>query len=221
MAIAAHFEESPQAAGKPRVPRRRLRLEARGATASGDPAEVLVHNLSATGLLLETAAALAIGERIAIELPHAGATEARVVWTSERLFGCEFDAPISAAALSAAQLRSPAGEDVDIDVPIDTRPDESFGGRLQRLRKERGLTQGRIAARIGVSKPTVWAWEHGKARPLDSRIAALAQALGVPPGDLMPGRDATGLHDLLVRSREQIARAVGTSPDKVRIMIEL
>jgi transcriptional regulator with XRE-family HTH domain len=221
MAIAAHFEESPQTAGKSRDPRRRLRLEARGATASGGPTDVLVHNVSATGLLLESAVTLAIGERIEIDLPHAGATGASVVWTSGRLCGCQFDAPVSAATLSAAQLRGTGGEDVAVAAPLESRSDESFGGRLQRLRKERGLTQGRVAAQIGVSKPTVWAWEHGKARPVDSRIAALAQALGVSQAELMPGRDATGLHDLLVRSREQIARVVGTSPDKIRIMIEL
>jgi transcriptional regulator with XRE-family HTH domain len=221
MVIAGHFEESPKSAGRPRDPRRRLRLEARGVTASGGKADVLVHNVSATGLLLESQVALAVGETIEIDLPHAGATPASVVWTSENLFGCQFAAPISAAALSAAQLRSPGGQLGALAVAGGSRPDESFGIRLRRLRKERALTLGQIAARLGVSKPTVWAWEHGKARPVDTRMEALAQALGVSEIELLPAGDTSGLQDLLVRSREEIARAVGTSPDKIRIMIEL
>jgi len=225
MAIPAQIEEAGKASAANREPRRKLRLDAQGVTEAGGRANVRVHNISATGLLLETQVTLAIGEGIEIDLPHAGATAAKVVWSSGALFGCEFDDPISAAALSAAQLRSAVDTKVEIDQLRDLEPapfgDESFGARLQRLRKARGLSLSQVAARLGVSKPTVWAWERGKARPVESRIDGLAQVLGLESADLFPKRHGSGLQDVLTRSREQIAGAAGISPAKVRIYIEL
>jgi transcriptional regulator with XRE-family HTH domain len=217
MVIAAYFEEK-KGAGKPREPRRKLLLEASSARASGEKAGVAIHDISATGLLLESKLALTAGEKIDIDLPHAGTTSAKIVWASGQLFGCQFDAPITTAALSAAQLRSKAGQAAPSKPPL---PDESFGMRLHRLRNDKGLTLSQIATQLGVSKPTVWAWEQGKARPVDSRIEALSAALGVPPSELVPGRDSPALRDLLIRAREQIASAFGIAPDKVRIMIDL
>jgi DNA-binding transcriptional regulator YiaG len=221
MAIAAHLENLADIAGKARHPRRALRLETHGYAASSGATSVLVHNVSATGLLLESPVALDAGERIDIDLPHAGALPAKVVWTSGQLYGCQFDIPLSAATLSAAQLRSAVERDLGITPRVETLDDEPFGARLQRLRKERKLTLADIAARLGVSKPTVWAWEQGKARPIDSRMDTLAEALGVRRAELMPGELGSSLRELIGRSREQIASAVGVAPDKVRIMIDL
>jgi transcriptional regulator with XRE-family HTH domain len=221
MAIVAQLEENAQSVGTPRDRRHKLRLEAQGALASGDAARVLVHNISATGLLLECPLPLAIDERIAVELPHAGPTWARVVWTSGSLFGCQFKTPISAATLSASQLRSAVGQEVAIPGRSEAVPDASFGSRLQRLRADRGLSQTQVAASLGVSKPTVWAWEHGKARPAGGRIEALAQVLGVQPAALLSGAADSPLDDLITRSRAEIAAAAGTRTEKVRIWIEL
>ena len=231
MAISAHFQEAESAAGKDRARRRTLRLEAHGALPTGDGAAVQVHNISATGLLLESEVALDVGEAIVIDLPHAGSTVARVVWRSGSLSGCEFEIPLSRAALSAAELRSAIVDICPHDEipPTDDEgaasgqlvPDESFGLRLQRLRKERGLTQAQVAAELGVSKPTVWAWEQGRARPVESRIDTLAKVLGVDRASLLAGPDLSALSELLARSREQIAAAFGTGVENVRIMIEL
>lgn len=218
MVIAAHFEES---FGEARPPRRMLRLEARGLTAAGDPTTVQVHNISADGLLLESETSLASGERIDIDLPHAGTTAARVIWASGSFFGCQFDAPISTAALSAAQLRSAAPGAADASAPQAAASGQSFGSRLQRLRKERGFTLSQLAGQLGVSKPTVWAWEQGKARPVEGRMEALAQALGVPEWEMLMGRSSPVLPDLITRAKEQIASALGVPPDKVRIVVDL
>lgn len=220
MVIAAHFDKSPEAAGQARDPRRMLRLEARGLTASGGTARVLIHNISASGLLLESEVALSPDERIDVDLPQAGAIPARVIWASGSFFGCQFDAPISTAVLSAAQLRS----DVPADSSGDPRPasgGEAFGPRLQRLRKERGMTQAALADQLGVSKPTVWAWEQGKARPVESRMEALAQALDVSADELLIESDGAFLGDLITRAKGQIAGALGVRPDKVRIVVDL
>ena len=230
MAIAAHLDEAPSPAttpaGQVRDPRRILHLEAEGALPSGARTNVRVHNVSTTGLLLESTIRLAIGERIEIDLPHAAATWARVIWTSDDLSGCQFEEPITPAVLSAAQLRSAPEEPLDLPerhaVPAaDAVPGESFGTRLQRLRKERGLTLAQVATRLGVSKPTVWAWEQGKAKPVETRIEALAAVYGAHASDLVQSRISPALFELIARSKEQIAEVVGTSPDKIRIMIDL
>ena len=218
MVIHAHLEES---AGQSREPRRTLQLETQGLTPSGDPAHVLIHNVSATGLLLETHTALAAGQHLVIDLPHAGATLATVMWESGHLFGCQFETPISAAVLSAAQLRGAVEREVEIAPGKPLVADDSLGKRVQRLRTELGISQGRLAETLGVSKPTVWAWEQGKARPVESRIASLAQALGVSSGELLCGQENPALRALLATCRDQIAGVVGVDPDKIRIVIEL
>jgi transcriptional regulator with XRE-family HTH domain len=221
MVIAAHFEEPRQQAGPSRDPRRILRLEAQGLTASGDSTRVLVHNISASGLLLESAASLAAGELIDIDLPHAGPTSARVMWVGGNFCGCQFDAPISAAALSAAQLRSAVRDAGGAAVSQAPAAGEPFEVRLQRLRKERGLTLAQLASVLGVSKPTVWAWEQGRARPVEARIEALAEALDVPVGEMLLERSPSILPELIARAKEQIAGALGITSDKIRIVVDL
>lgn len=219
MAIPAELENA-QIGGRDREPRRKLHLRAVGTTASGNTTAVLVQNISTTGLLLQGELALSIGETIEIELPHAGMIRATTIWKSENLFGCQFVAPVSQAALSAAQLRSDGKAEIDIG-GLGPSDGESFGVRLQRLRKTRGLTLAQVAEELGVSKPTVWAWENGKARPIENRMEALAGLMGVAASELQAGRDTANLRELLARSREQIATAVGTSSDKIKIVIEL
>ena len=218
MAIAAHFDDPAALPGNPRAPRRTLRLEAEGALPSGEAARVLIHNVSATGLLLECAGGMMVGENLAIDLPQAGLTAARVVWASGPLFGCQFEGPLSPAALSAAELRSAAGSSL---APPPAPAAETMGLRLQRLRKARGLTQSQVAEALGVSKPTVWAWDHDKAHPVAERLGLLSALLDVPQGDLASGRDHGALAELLARARADIAAGFGTCPANVRIMIEL
>jgi len=221
MAIAAHLEESAKSSGKSREPRRTIRLETLGASASGDTSAVTVHNISASGLLIESDQSLAVGESLAIDLPHAESTAAAVVWASGRLHGCQFSKPVSGAVLSAAELQSAVGQELEPGGHDEAGQRESFGARLQRLRKEQGYPLSRIASELGVSKPTVWAWEQGRARPVKGRIEALANVLGVSGRELLSGQDETGLEDLLTRSREHIADVFGVTAENVRIMIEL
>lgn len=226
MPISAHFQETSSTEGHARAKRRRLFLETEGALSSGVQTQVLVHNVSETGLLLETQDDLEIGDSIDLHLPEAGSAKTRIVWASGNLYGCAFDKPLSPAALSAAQLRSVAENGVGIGpAPLPAGPaaigGESLGERLHRLRKLRGLTQGELALQLGVSKPTVWAWEQGRARPIEERLEAIAMALGVTASDLRPSRSVAGLPELIARCRDQIAAAVETSPEKVKIMIEL
>lgn len=86
--------------------RRTLCLEV-SATSSQNATTALIHNLSEAGLLLEASADLQVGEVIQVDLPHAGATTALVVWSRGNFIGCEFVSSVSKAAVSAALLKNP------------------------------------------------------------------------------------------------------------------
>lgn len=195
--------------------RRTLHLGVSGRFAGGHEGIATVHNISATGMLVETDAPLSEGETITVDLPEAGPVTASIVWIDAPMHGCRFDEPIGIAALSAAQLRGAVRGSEGTALPLT----ESFGTRLHRLRTERGMSLADIADRMGVSKPTVWAWEHGKARPVERRLTALADALGVTPGGLEPA--TSGPPEAVEAGRRQIAQAYGVEPARVRIMIEL
>ncbi|MGV3731685.1 MAG: PilZ domain-containing protein [Sphingopyxis sp.] len=86
--------------------RRKLSLLARGVKHDGTGIAVQIHNISGTGLLFESDIQLTPCDRIEIELPHAGGITAVVIWASGRLFGCQFEGPVSPATLSAVELKS-------------------------------------------------------------------------------------------------------------------
>lgn len=108
MAILARLEEEGSSERR-RSARRRLQLITQGSTSSSPDIAVVIHDLSVSGLLVETFAAFSVGERIELDLPQSGAAEAVIVWNSGRFYGCKFVQPISTGAVSAALLLSPAG----------------------------------------------------------------------------------------------------------------
>lgn len=221
MPMTVYLNDTPGSTGKGRASRRQLRLPLHGSKATGAEIEALVHNISATGMLVESKAPLEIGEVIEVNLPHSGKTAAKVIWTSGDLSGCQFDMSISPATLSAAQLRSVVGPDTQAPDDQPTAAAESFGGRLQRLRTAKQLTQGQLASRLGVSEPSISAWELDKARPKAGRMEALSDALGVEISELLGFEDAENLADLVARAKAQIARAAGVTPDNVKLTIEM
>jgi hypothetical protein len=107
MAIKARLNSIGTSSDGRERARRRLELEVPAMGSSEDSGTVLVHNLSETGLLIETTIGLASGDLIEVELPRAGARQAKVVWSSEHLFGCEFLEEVSSGTVSAAVLRAP------------------------------------------------------------------------------------------------------------------
>ena len=84
--------------------RRKLGL---GAVLPDTGDEAVIHDLSTTGILIETKADLATFEQLQLELPEVGQVVATVMWNSGQYFGCEFHGPIPQMAISAALLRSP------------------------------------------------------------------------------------------------------------------
>lgn len=61
------------------------------------------------------------------------------------------------------------------------------GGTIRALREQKGLTQGQLAERLGVSSKAVSKWETAKGLPDIALLQPLAQALGVSVMELMFG----------------------------------
>ncbi|MFF6984258.1 helix-turn-helix domain-containing protein [Streptomyces sp. NPDC008343] len=60
------------------------------------------------------------------------------------------------------------------------------GGRLRRLRKDRGFrTQQHFAEFLGCSRSAVSTWENGAGMPRPDMLARIAAALGVPVSELI------------------------------------
>lgn len=102
MKIAARLERSKQQ-DRRSEPRHRLRL---GTNIRPTDENASIHDISSTGMLIETGVKLRALDTVKVELPENGPTEALVMWNSGRFYGCEFKHPLSKAAISAAFLRS-------------------------------------------------------------------------------------------------------------------
>ena len=75
----------------------------------------------------------------------------------------------------------------------DTRNDRTpsiacgLAERLGARRRERGLTQGQVAVRLGISRQAVSKWEHGQSAPDLDNLARLADLLGCTVDELLGG----------------------------------
>jgi len=105
MSTAVHAISPQESANRRYTSRRALRLKS---AVSDRGIDVVIHDLSPTGLLIETGQELCSGETLFVDLPDRGPTAASVVWTSGNFHGCAFEQSIPTAAVSAALLRSPA-----------------------------------------------------------------------------------------------------------------
>ena len=115
-----------------------------------------------------------------------------------------------------------------IHAPLDATAEgagfEVLGDRLARLRRAKGLSKTDLADRLGVTVTSICYWEQGRSRPRLARLPTLADLLGTTPAELLSRGSAPGsdhLSDLVTRMRAEIAHAAGTTPSKVRIVIEM
>lgn len=111
MVLSAQLETSATDIDRRISDRHVLKLRVPGSTTSGSGIPVLIHDISVTGLLIQTEAGLDIGTMLEIHLPEVGAQAANVVWNRDQFFGCEFQSPLSKAGLSAALLKSYTGQE--------------------------------------------------------------------------------------------------------------
>ena len=75
--------------------------------------------------------------------------------------------------------------------------------------------------RLGVSEPSISAWELDKARPKAGRVEVLAEMLGVEIHELLGLEDTANLRELVTRAKERIAKAAGVAPDNIKLTIEI
>jgi hypothetical protein len=110
MSLRAQLDTEPDKGERRSSRRRKLRLETEGASASSSQTQVIIHDLSEEGLLVESPIPLVTGELLEVVIPEAGTAQAEVTWDGGRFYGCKFREPISTAAVSAALLRSPTSK---------------------------------------------------------------------------------------------------------------
>jgi hypothetical protein len=139
--------------------RRRLSL---GSSLRSTGEEVTIHDISAGGMLIETAAELEPFDALEIELPEVGITPALVVWNSGRYFGCEFKQKLSTGAVSAALLRSQPAPPAELELPLplpESPVEEAApeGSRLQDfIEEEKAPLRVRLRVILG-SAILLWA----------------------------------------------------------------
>ena len=65
--------------------------------------------------------------------------------------------------------------------------------RLRELRENAGYSQCSLAARLGLTPPTINRWEHGRACPRLQNLKKLADLYGVSVREMMEAvKDGTG-----------------------------
>lgn len=69
-------------------------------------------------------------------------------------------------------------------MPARIGPKRPFRLYIAEWREDKGLTQQQLGDRLGTSDVTVSRWETGKRKPDLDAQAAIAEALGISPGDL-------------------------------------
>ncbi|QIK78851.1 PilZ domain-containing protein [Sphingomonas piscis] len=116
--VRAHLETLATAINRRGSLRKQLRLLTDGATEDGVE-EVLILNISRTGMLIEVEGELTAGDTIEVAIPEADGARAIVQWTDGKLFGCKFDKPIPLSAVSAALLRAEPSSQVEAALSWD------------------------------------------------------------------------------------------------------
>lgn len=242
-----NIPEWPDAGERRSEERRHLLFATTARGLDGEDQPVLVRDISARGLLLETEEAGSLDKTIMVNLPEAGDIEAHVIWQGDKLAGCRLETHLSQATIDAVRATGDAAhaEQPATDAPLPRTAARTLAARLKQLRMAKDLTRAELAERSGISTPSIWAWETGRTVPRLGSLETLAKGLGVTvselqigvsgaSGDLhaaiMPvvtGGDGPGdlrtarLTELVAASKAQIAAIAGTTPDKVSISIAL
>ncbi|BAI98534.1 hypothetical protein Sj15T_36100 [Sphingobium sp. TA15] len=235
MPISAIVDQPPETDNRRGAARWRIRLELPGTSGDAD-ANLVIHDISTAGMLIETRSTLEIGQGVMLSLPDADEVVARVVWQNDTLFGCRFETALPQGVVSAIRLRHPGRDAMQTagDRP-EGAADEGLGERLLRLRHEKGMSRTALSERTGFSKPTIWGWETGRTTPRRENLRILSAVFGLTEQQLLYGKgrstlretDGSGpesytrsLKEVIDQSKTRIAEAAGVSKLKVNISIE-
>ena len=94
---------------------------------------------------------------------------------------------------------------------------ETFGERFQRLRKERGLTQDRIAEAVNVSSQAVSKWENDINMPDITLLLPLSELLGVTTDELL-GKEK---HEVMIIEDPEKKKDIMKMMFRVKVNIQL
>lgn len=205
--------------------RRHLLFATSARGADGDSQPVLVRDISASGLLLETEEGVRLDPMISVSLPEAGDVAAQVIWQGAKLAGCRLDQHLSQTTIDAVRIKGDAahaeqpsetagdgaGDHAAVDPASARNAARSLAARLKQLRIERDLTRAELAERSGISTPSIWAWETGRTVPRLGSLETLAKGLGVAVSELQIG--AAGIYEDRVATTTE---APGEHPSDVR-----
>ncbi len=221
MALAAHLEYFESAHGE------RLRLwlceQTQADNAPGPP--VKIHLATPAGLIIEAERPAATDDYIEVAFSRDARTNARVLWTNGKLFGCQFEnAAIGAATTTHDDDLPPQNfRRRRSDTALANTAGETLGGRMRNLRSQRGMMQDDVAASLGVSVASVSHWESDRSFPKRGRLIDLAKLFGVPPADLASFYVETKMADDLDKlaiARTEIANLLGVETARIKILIE-
>lgn len=103
---------------------------------------------------------------------------------------------------------------------------ETIGSRIQKYRKDKGLTQEDLAGRLGVSSQAVSKWENDASCPDISLLPQLCKTLGITTDELLTGKSEEvklvpteqrkSLDELTLR-----VRVTSSAGDKVRVNLPM
>lgn len=175
--------------------------------------EITEYNFVAEGSL-----PLCSDENVLVKIFGSKPKPAQVGWISDNRYFFEFSTPIPAEEIAA--LKDFAGQKPSLP-PAKSVPSQSLGASLRRVRESRGVSQKTLAAKMGVSVPTISMWESDHRRPSIERLAKICEILNASAEDFLAGVGTNELSELLTQMREQVSKFLGMTPDKVRIFIEL
>ena len=94
-------------------------------------------------------------------------------------------------------------------------PEGGLAARIREARRGAGLTQRALAARLGVTRQTVWSWEAGRARPTRRHRRGLARHCQAP--ELAPAERALAREERGSPRRRRRSPGVGMVPLEERM----
>jgi DNA-binding transcriptional regulator YiaG len=205
-----------------------LVLHAAASFPDGSRSDVTILDISETGSLIAIDRALQVGQEFELFLDTApdDAILSQLAWCGDGIFGCQFASPLSKLALSSARLRGQPVESVVRRAPssVDLSPSAISGAR-----RASGYSATEMAQALGVSRPTLWAWETGKSRPSGANAKVVRDFMArvgfTPPSraalvDDSGTADRGMLENIVPRYRQDLASEIGVPEQRIRISIE-